>query len=407
MSQLTDNLFVLAPRKKEDARAEPGEAVVNPRRTSPRATFLPDRAHAVPDHGLLEEASFHKMISRERKRTERSRKPFLLMLLDLGNRLPVDKNGKVLDQILSALSLTTRETDITGWYGTQSVVGVMFTEISIDDKSSSLTSMVNRVSETLRSNLTAAQFNQIAISCHLFPEDWTHELPARQSNPTLYPDLSKRDESRKLFSVLKRVMDIVGSALALALFLPFFLLIAAVIKLTSPGPVFFRQNRVGQHGVPFVFLKFRSMHVNNDPTAHKEYVRQLIAGQPDGKRTTANSDGVYKMTNDPRITKIGAFLRRSSLDEVPQFINVLRGEMSLVGPRPPIAYEVEAYDLWHRRRVLEAKPGITGLWQVHGRSRVTFDEMVRLDLHYAKTWSPWMDVKILFRTPGAMFGGAH
>jgi lipopolysaccharide/colanic/teichoic acid biosynthesis glycosyltransferase len=149
------------------------------------------------------------------------------------------------------------------------------------------------------------------------------------------------------------------------------------------------------------------MHVNNDPTAHKEYVRQLIAGQPDGKRATANSDGVYKITNDPRITKIGAFLRRSSLDEVPQFINVLLGEMSLVGPRPPIAYEVEAYDLWHRRRVLEAKPGITGLWQVHGRSRVTFDEMVRLDLHYAKTWSPWMDVKILFRTPGAMFGGAH
>jgi lipopolysaccharide/colanic/teichoic acid biosynthesis glycosyltransferase len=407
MSQLTDNLFVLAPREKEDARAEPGEGVVNPRRTSPRATFLPDRAHAVPEHGLLEEASFHKMISRERKRTERSRKPFLLMLLDLGNHLPVDKNGKVLDQILSALSLTTRETDITGWYGTQSVVGVMFTEISVDDKSSSLTSMVNRVSETLRSNLTSAQFNQIAISCHLFPEDWTHELPARQSNPTLYPDLSKRDESRKLFSVLKRVMDIVGSALALTLFLPFFLLIAAVIKLTSPGPVFFRQNRVGQHGVPFVFLKFRSMHVNNDPTAHKEYVRQLISGQPDGKRATANSDGVYKMTNDPRITRIGAFLRRSSLDEVPQFINVLRGEMSLVGPRPPIAYEVEAYDLWHRRRVLEAKPGITGLWQVHGRSRVTFDEMVRLDLHYAKTWSPWMDVKILFRTPGAMFGGAH
>ncbi len=407
MSQLTDNLFVLAPRKKEDGRAEPGEAVVNPRRISPRVDFLPDRAQAVPDHGLLEEASFHKMISRERKRTERSRKPFLLMLLDLGNRLPVDKNGKVLDQILSALSLTTRETDITGWYGTQSVVGVMFTEISVDDKSSSLTSMVNRVSETLRSNLTAAQFNQISISCHLFPEDWTHEIPARQSNPTLYPDLSKRDESRKLFSVLKRVMDVVGSSLALAIFSPFFLAIAAVIKLTSPGPVFFRQKRVGQHGASFVFLKFRSMHVNNDPSAHKEYVRKLIAAGSDGKPSTGSGDGVYKMTNDPRITRIGAFLRRTSLDEVPQFINVLRGEMSLVGPRPPIAYEVEAYDLWHRRRVLEAKPGITGLWQVHGRSRVTFDEMVRLDLHYAKTWSPWMDVKILFRTPGAMFGGAH
>jgi lipopolysaccharide/colanic/teichoic acid biosynthesis glycosyltransferase len=345
------------------------------------------------------------MISVERKRTERSRKPFLLLLLDLGKRLPSEKNGKVLDQILAALSLTTRETDITGWYSTQSVVGVMFTEISIDDRASNLNTMVNRVSETLRSNLTAPQFNQISITCHLFPEDWKHEIPARQSNPTLYPDLSKRDESRKLFSVLKRVMDVVGSVCALAILSPIFLLIAAVIKLTSPGPVFFQQKRVGQHGVSFVFLKFRSMHVNNDPTAHKEYVRQLIAGQADGKAATG--DGVYKMTNDPRITKIGAFLRRTSLDEVPQFINVLQGEMSLVGPRPPIAYEVEAYDIWHRRRVLEAKPGITGLWQVHGRSRVTFDEMVRLDLHYAKTWSPWMDVKILFRTPGAMFGGAH
>jgi lipopolysaccharide/colanic/teichoic acid biosynthesis glycosyltransferase len=405
MSQLTDKLFVLSPLQKEGGE-ERGEGVVNPRRTSPRAGFLPDRVQSVPDHSVLDEASFHKMISRERKRTERSRKPFLLMLLDLGTRLPLEKGGKILDQILSALSLTTRETDITGWYGTQSVVGVMFTELALDDKSS-LNSMVDRVSETLRSNLTAQQFNQISITCHLFPEDWKHELPVRQSNPTLYPDLSKREESRKLFSVLKRVMDVVGGGLALALFSPFFLVIAAIIKLTSPGPIFFRQKRVGQHGASFVFLKFRSMHVDNDPSAHKEYVKRLIEGQADRKPSVGNSEKVYKMTNDPRITKIGAFLRRTSLDEVPQFINVLRGEMSLVGPRPPIAYEVEVYDIWHRRRILEAKPGITGLWQVHGRSRVTFDEMVRLDLHYAKTWSPWMDLKILFRTPGAMMGGAH
>ncbi len=117
--------------------------------------------------------------------------------------------------------------------------GVMFTEIGVDDRTSSLNTMVNRVSETLRSNLTAQQFNQITITFHLYPEEWTHEIPVRQSNPTLYPDLSKRDESRKLFSVLKRVMDVVGSALALVLFSPFFLVIAAVIKLTSPGTGFF------------------------------------------------------------------------------------------------------------------------------------------------------------------------
>ena len=123
----------------------------------------------------------------------------------------------------------------------------------------------------------------------------------------------------------------------------------------------------------------------------------------------ATSDGVFKLTKDPRITRVGAFLRRTSLDELPQLINVLRGQMSLVGPRPPLPYEVETYDLWHRRRLLEAKPGITGLWQVSGRSRVTFDDMVRLDLHYARTWTPWEDIKILVRTPVAVvFGdGAH
>jgi lipopolysaccharide/colanic/teichoic acid biosynthesis glycosyltransferase len=407
MAQLTDNLFVLAPQI-EKGRAEPGEGVVNPRSTSPRVGFPKVRSQPVADRGVLDESSFHRMITIERKRTERSRKPFLLMLLDLGKRLPSDKNGKVLDQILSALSLTTRETDITGWYSDHAVVGVMFTEISIDDQASSLKTMVDRVSETLRSNLSAQQFNQISISFHLFPEDWKHELPSRQSNPTLYPDLSKRDEAKKGFSATKRIMDVVGSALALVLLSPLLVIISAVIKLTSPGPVFFRQKRVGQHGASFVFLKFRSMNVNNDPSAHKHYVEQLISGQADRRPLNGNGNGVFKMTNDPRITKIGAFLRRTSLDEIPQFINVLRGEMSLVGPRPPIDYEVAAYDIWHRRRVLEAKPGITGLWQVHGRSRVTFDEMVRLDLHYAKTWSPWMDIKIMFRTPGAMFGeGAH
>lgn len=375
-------------------------------RTTAKASFSVARIPSSADRGILDESAFHKMISVERKRTDRSRKPFLLMLVDLGSRLSSDKSGKVIAQILSALSLTTRETDITGWYS-QSVVGVMFTEISLEDKTNALKFMVARVSETLRSNLSAQQFNQIGLTFHLYPEDWNHEIPA-QNNQTLYPDLSKRDQGRKAFLLMKRLMDIVGSALALMLFSPIFLGIAALIKLTSPGPVFFRQKRVGQNNVSFVFFKFRSMHVNNDARAHQEFVRQLIAGQKDGKSPEGNGNGVYKMTNDPRITKIGSFLRRTSLDELPQFINVLRGDMSLVGPRPPIAYEVEAYDLWHRRRILEAKPGITGLWQVQGRSRVTFDEMVRLDLHYAKTWSPWMDIKILLRTPGAMFGeGAH
>jgi len=173
--------------------------------------------------------------------------------------------------------------------------------------------------------------------------------------------------------------------------------------------VFFRQPRIGQYGNSFVFLKFRSMYVDNDAAVHKEYVQQLIAGKADKNPSNGNGQGVYKLTNDSRITRVGAFLRKTSLDELPQFYNVLKGEMSLVGPRPPVPYEVEAYDIWHRRRLLEAKPGITGLWQVSGRSSVKFDDMVRLDLHYARNWSPWMDIKILLRTPGAVVlgEGAH
>lgn len=151
------------------------------------------------------------------------------------------------------------------------------------------------------------------------------------------------------------------------------------------------------------------MHANNDAAIHKAYVQKLIAGKAEKQSSNGNPEGVYKLTHDPRITKIGAFLRKTSLDELPQFINVLKGEMSLVGPRPPVPYEVEAYEIWHRERLLEAKPGITGLWQVSGRSRVTFDEMVRLDLRYAKSCSPWTDIKILLRTPLAVVlgEGAH
>ena len=380
---------------------------MNVRRSGGIANLDTLSAEVVPveERGILNEGAFHRMISLERKRTERSRKPFLLMLLDMGNGLRSDNNNKALDKILSALSLSTRETDVTGWYQNNSVVGVMFTEFGAEDRNTILSTMMTRVSETLRNNLSSQQFGLISISFHLFPEEWNHDIPQRPSNPTLYPDLARRDSAKKFFCAIKRIMDIVGGALALLLFSPFLLAIAIAIKLTSKGPVFFRQKRVGQYGEQFVFLKFRSMHVNNDASVHKAFVKKLIAGNAESQPANGNSNGVYKLTKDSRITRVGGFLRRSSLDELPQFINVLRGEMSLVGPRPAIAYEVEAYDIWHRRRVLEAKPGITGLWQVNGRSRIKFDDMVRLDLRYAKTWSPWMDLKILLRTPVAVVFG--
>jgi exopolysaccharide biosynthesis polyprenyl glycosylphosphotransferase len=358
---------------------------------------------------VLSESAFHQVISLERRRTERSRKPFLLMLLDMGDRLSSESMEMDLKKLLAVLSVSTRETDVAGWYKSDWVAGILFTEIAADDRESIVANMMARMGETLRKNLSAEQFDQVRVSFHVFPEDGDQDISKRRTNPLLYPDLSKQANAKRVSSGMKRTMDIVGSATALMLGAPLFLCIALAIKATSKGPVFFRQHRIGQHGEPFLFLKFRSMYIGNDASIHKEYVTQLIAGKADRHPSNGNGEGVFKLTKDPRITKVGAFLRRTSLDELPQFINVLKGDMSLVGPRPPVAYEVEAYDLWHRRRLVEAKPGITGLWQVSGRSRVKFDDMVRLDLEYARSWSPWMDIKILLRTPLAvLFGeGAH
>jgi lipopolysaccharide/colanic/teichoic acid biosynthesis glycosyltransferase len=356
---------------------------------------------------VLNEESFKRMIAIERKRTERSREPFLLMLVEAGNPQRAEKHGKPLDRIISAMLSSTRETDLVGWYKDRVTVGVMFTGLAIEDKNIVLSTILSRVSAALRDELTTEQFSQISLSFHFFPDQWDHENSGRPSNPTLYPDLFSSNHEKRSLLIIKRAMDIAGSALMLVLFAPLLLMIAAMVKATSKGPVLFKQHRVGQYGRRFTFLKFRSMRVDNDPSAHREYVTRLIAGEAERIQATTNGKGVYKLANDSRITRIGVFLRKTSLDELPQFINVLKGDMSLVGPRPPIPYELAAYQTWHRRRVLEVKPGITGLWQVTGRSRVKFDDMVRLDLRYATSWSPWLDLKILLRTPGAVIKGAY
>jgi lipopolysaccharide/colanic/teichoic acid biosynthesis glycosyltransferase len=205
---------------------------------------------------------------------------------------------------------------------------------------------------------------------------------------------------------MKRAIDVAVSGFGLLLLSPVFAALAIAIKLTSSGPVFFKQERVGQYGKLFTVLKFRSMYTNNDHSVHKDYVTKLIADQAERKSVAGTTQGVYKLTNDRRITPLGRIIRRTSLDELPQIINVLIGEMSLVGPRPAIPYELAAYQTWHRRRILEAKPGITGLWQVTGRSLVKFDDMVRLDLRYATSWSLGLDIWILLRTPMAVIRGA-
>jgi len=353
---------------------------------------------------MLNERSFKNMIAIERKRTERSREPFLMMLVEAGNSEGSDVNTDALEAIAGALLARSRETDLVGWYSERLTVGVIFTGLESSDKNAIVSTILTRVKMVLRDDLNFNQFSQLKISFHFFP-DWEHPKDGNPSDPALYPDVMKPSRRKRSLLFLKRTGDIAGSVLGLVLFAPVLLAIAVAIKISSRGPVLFRQQRVGQYGKCFTFLKFRSMYVNNDSQVHQKFVTELITRDAEKKPTEENHDGIYKIKNDRRITRVGKFLRRTSLDELPQLVNVLKGEMSLVGPRPAIPYELAAYQAWHRRRVLEAKPGITGLWQVAGRSRVRFDEMVRMDLRYATTWTPWLDIKILLLTPMAVLRG--
>ncbi|MDH7603244.1 MAG: sugar transferase [Armatimonadota bacterium] len=196
---------------------------------------------------------------------------------------------------------------------------------------------------------------------------------------------------------LKRPLDVIAACIGLILAAPLAAVIALLIKLTSPGPVLFKQVRVGKDGREFVLYKFRSMYVGSDDSRHREYIKLFIEGRDEELRKLQGDKKLYKMTSDDRVTPIGKLLRRTSLDELPQLINVLRGEMSMVGPRPHLPYEVELYKDWHRRR-LEGMPGITGWWQIHGRSRVPFDEAVRMDLWYLEHQSLILDIRIMLRT---------
>lgn len=361
------------------------------------------KAHAksdMPDLEMLTEELFTKQLGLERKRAERSGLRFVLMLLDPSSLVRRKPREGALERIVSALALTVRETDIKGWYA-ESVIGIVFTEIGTPDGTPVAETLLSRITGALTRVLSIEEMNEISLSFHVYPEDWDGEGPDHPARSRLYPDLARHMERKRASYALKRSLDVLGSLAAMVVLAPVFLILAVAVKLTSKGPVFFRQKRLGQYSRKFTFFKFRSMYVSTDHTIHEQYIGNYIAGT----LMAAGQDNpkpVYKMTSDPRITPIGRLIRRTSLDELPQFFNVLRGEMSLVGPRPPLSYEFKRYGVWHRRRLLAVKPGITGIWQVEGRSKVPFDEMVRMDLRYAKTWSLWMDIKILLRTPLAV-----
>jgi lipopolysaccharide/colanic/teichoic acid biosynthesis glycosyltransferase len=336
---------------------------------------------------------FRSVVMRERKRADRSGRTMLLALVTAPPR-----DHEPWPDVIERLGAVTDATDLIGWYDSRAVLGVVRTTMDTESRPSAGAALES--GRAFGTCVRQAVGGRCTVRVLVHPEPATEDL--RLVDRALYPELLFRRRADRLRDVAKRALDIGASALSLVILAPAIALIAGAVKATSSGPAFFAQTRIGHLAAPFTVRKFRTMHVNADPTVHREFVERFIGGNGAGNGSGAS---FFKLTEDPRITRVGRFLRKTSLDELPQLWNVLRGDMSLVGPRPPVPYEYARYQPWHRRRVVDAKPGLTGLWQVTGRSRTTFDEMVRLDLRYAQTRSLRIDLVIIGKTPTAVISG--
>lgn len=359
-----------------------------------------ERISRIAGHGhsraLLEEIAFRSVLLGEVLRSERSGNFLLLGLLHFDGSEWSDRHGRLARVVSESLGSVVRSTDAIGWYNKSKTMGVLFTDLREPPKGALWGTVEGKLQKALSGAVAAEADRRPLVTYHVFPD---LDRVSGFQDPVLAPDCVPGPGTAG--GIVKRSLDIAGSLLLLAALLPLLAAIAIAIKLSSKGPVFYRQDRIGRGGRAFTLLKFRSMFENCDDRLHRDYVTRFIAGAPVAQEHERGAS-IYKLVNDPRVTPIGRILRRSSLDELPQFLNILKGDMSLVGPRPPLPYEYACYRNWHRRRVLEVKPGLTGLWQVYGRCRTTFEDMVRLDLRYARQWSLWLDLKILFRTPAAV-----
>jgi lipopolysaccharide/colanic/teichoic acid biosynthesis glycosyltransferase len=369
------------------------------RRQEPARPRRQERDRQRPRQPVIGEELFKGVLIRERKRTDRSHHPFLLALVSVED---VVADPSVWSPVIDALLASSRETDVLGWFSDRAVLGVLLPEIVSADVPV-VRGFEARVRRELSRRLTAAAASRVSIQLYVHPAPACNGQEGLAPVDPLLLNLHSRKALATTYDAFKRGLDVLGSLALLLALSPLFLVIALMVRFTSRGPIFFRQVRIGQRARPFKMLKFRTMFSGVDHAVHQEFVTRFI--NSDGKINEPGKDAPFKLANDHRITPVGRLLRKTSLDELPQLVNVLLGEMSLVGPRPPIAYEVEQYQPWHHRRILDAKPGITGLWQVAGRSSTTFDEMVRLDLRYARTCSIWNDVKILLATPAAVIVG--
>ena len=343
------------------------------------------RYWSLPLGDVLPRRAFVKQLQNEQRRTDRSKVPFSIALFRFDM-----KNGDVeqVHELMALLRDAKRETDILA-YLREDLAGLLLT----DTDEQGAQGFVRKIAARARDK----QFTTITKT---YPGEHLDSLMTEIEEP---PYVQALETAVRGTYRLKRSLDIIGSIIAIVLLSPVMLLTALAVAATSPGPIILKQVRLGKKGLPFVFHKFRSMVANGDDRIHREYVTCLINGELAGINQGSATKPLYKIKCDPRVTGVGRIIRKTSIDELPQLFNVLKGEMSLVGPRPPLSYEAENYQSWHLRRILEATPGMTGLWQVEGRSHTSFDEMVRLDLRYIQSCSLLLDLKILIKTIAVVF----
>jgi exopolysaccharide biosynthesis polyprenyl glycosylphosphotransferase len=348
--------------------------------------------HQPKEKNILPKSQFLNFLRLEKRRVDRSKAYLSLVLFYF--RQKEEKGRNTIQEFIASLHKNTRESDIKGWVD-RDVIGLILP----DTDENGVKQFVKKIAEG------NGGFNY-SVTTGTYPDHlFVKLLMEEEGLPDFFPlDLDGPMEAHGFQIALKRVMDILGSLVGLILFSPIMLATAIAIKMTSPGPIIFKQTRFGKKGGRFQFYKFRSMVWNTDDQIHREYVTNLIKGDLEKINQGEKGTPLFKMVSDPRITRVGKIIRKTSIDELPQFFNVLKGEMSLVGPRPPLSYEVQKYEPWHLRRILEVKPGVTGFWQVSGRSTTSFDEMVRLDLRYVQNWSTWVDLKIIVKTVKTVFG---
>jgi lipopolysaccharide/colanic/teichoic acid biosynthesis glycosyltransferase len=335
---------------------------------------------------VLAKDDFLRQLRREKLRAERSGAPLSIALLEFQGA-PEEAEAAARTLVHLVLQVK-RETDVVGALGSCSIAALL-----PDTDEAGMRQFMQRITGCAG----ALAFTSKAGT---YPHDLVDSILAGglqscNTSPLLLDECYHRITVAER---MKRVIDCAGALVGIAVLSPIMLHAAVAIKFTSPGAVIFRQVRVGRWGVRFVFYKFRSMYCDADERIHREYVTSLITGDKTERSGPAQPKTWSKLTVDPRITPVGRFLRRTSIDELPQLFNVLKGDLSLIGPRPALPYEVEKYQPWHLRRVLAAKPGISGSWQVNSRGRSTFDEMVRMDLQYARSWSLKKDLKIMAKT---------